>query len=63
MIFKVTFQDIDRTEDIEAPEDVRAGDRINLIVDGVTALYTVLTVSGPILNGECVPAMMRVTKA
>ncbi|POT99530.1 hypothetical protein C3369_16420 [Escherichia sp. ESNIH1] len=62
MIFKVTFQDIDRTEDIEAPEDVRAGDRINLIVDGVTALYTVLTVSGPIFNGECVPAMMRVTK-
>lgn len=63
MIFKVIFQDIDRTEDIEAPEDVRAGDRINLIVDGVTALYTVLTVSGPILNGECVPAMMRVNKA
>lgn len=63
MLFKVTFHETGRVEELEAPEDIRAGDSVSLKVDGNENLYNVMTVSGTIIGGECTPAMIRVSRS
>ena len=62
MIYNVLFNGSDREEDIELPDDIRAGTDISLSVDGVVSEYHVMTVGGPIIGGVACPANIRVVK-
>ncbi|HHT0257316.1 hypothetical protein M3B69_01220 [Raoultella ornithinolytica] len=63
MLYTVTFNETERKEDIELGDDVVVGDLLSLTLDGEKGDYEVMTVSGPIIGGVCVPSSFRVKKA
>ncbi|BEN27045.1 MULTISPECIES: hypothetical protein [Serratia] len=57
---KVIFNDTGIEEEHEIDFEVRAGQAITLIRDGVSKKYIVDIVSGPIYESTCHPTLIRV---